>query len=265
MKKYINRIEERNLIREYQLYKDSDVYSEQQIAANALEKLLEAHTAYVLKIANQEHQKCGKVVEYEDLVQEGKIGLIKAINKFKLDLESINPNDNTVVTNQALLTYAHSYIRSEMQTLFHRSNAAHIPAHTIRAIQFDVKNPGCNTEERKSLAKKAMRAESLSDFTHENSSNERKIKIPVELINADPTFNDSVKHIYSPENMKAIEMLSPEEWEIIQLRYGLVGGEEGMVAKSPYIAKALDMPIEKVEKIFKRAKRILSKNLVNYK
>jgi len=231
---------------------------------DALEKLLESHTPYVLKIANQEHQNGGKMVEYEDLVQEGKLGLIKAINKFNLELQSMNPNNNSIVTNQALLTYAHSYIRSEMQTLFHRSSATHIPAHTIRAIQFDVKNKGCNTEERKALAKKAMRAESLTDVTSQNSKGEkeRKIRMPTELIGTDPTFNASVKHIYSPEVSKVINLLTPEEWKIICLKYGLIENEEGLISKTPQIAKMMNITPEKVDKMFKRAKRIFTQNLI---
>ena len=150
-KKYLGRMEERELINQYQ--KTGDI--------QYIETLLREHTSYIHKIAAQQYQKFGRIVEFEDLLQEGKIGLIKAITKFKLDMQSINPNDNSVVINQRLLTYAHTKILSEMQTLFHKSNATHIPAHTIRAIHFNVKNPGCNTEERKTLAKRAMRAESL--------------------------------------------------------------------------------------------------------
>lgn len=261
MKKYITREDERNFIRVYQENRDSKNALDVLKANQALGILIEAHTAYVLKVAAQQYQKFGKVVEFDDLEQEGKIGLIKAINKFKLDRESINPNNNTVVTNQALLTYAHSYILSEMQTLFHRSMATHVPAHTIRAIQFDVKNPGCNTEERKALAKKAMRAESLNDYRDGGNDTDRKLRLPAELISVDHTFNEGIKHIYSPENVNAISMLSDEEWMIVKLRFGLVENEEGIVSKSPFIAEIMNMPLNKVEKIFKRAKRILSKNL----
>ena len=161
IKKYLDRDKERELIRLYQKTNDN-IY---------LEQLIIAHTAYIQKIASKQYKKFGKIVEYQDLVQEGRIGLIKAIKKFKLDRHSINPNTNKIVKSQALLTYAHSYILSEMQNLSHKSNATHIPAHTIRAIQFDVKNQGGNTEERKELAKRAMKAESLNwHFNNENNN-----------------------------------------------------------------------------------------------
>lgn len=254
-KQYLGRNEERELISQYQ----------QTGKTKYIDTLLKEHTSYIHKVAAQQYQKFGKAVEFEDLLQEGKIGLIKAIKKFKLDMQSINPNDNSIVTNQRLLTYAHSYILSEMQTLFHKSNATHIPAHTIRAIQFNVKNPGCNTEERKALAKKAMRAESLDWYFNGETSggeNERRhSRLGDETIVFDPTFEESMTHIYSPQNEKAIKMLTETEWKIVQMRLGLVEGEEGVTAKPVFIAEELNMTVEEVEKIFKKAKRILSKNL----
>jgi len=255
-KKYLGRMEERELINQYQ--KTGDI--------QYIETLLREHTSYIHKIAAQQYQKFGRIVEFEDLLQEGKIGLIKAITKFKLDMQSINPNDNSVVINQRLLTYAHTKILSEMQTLFHKSNATHIPAHTIRAIHFNVKNPGCNTEERKTLAKRAMRAESLdSFFNYEHSGyfasiytgNEPKFRDKT----IDPTFEQSITQIYSPQNQKAIQMLTDIEWKIVKMRLGLVEGEDGVTAKSPFIAEELNLTVEEVEKSFKKAKRILSKNL----
>jgi len=259
IKKYLDRNTERELIRQYQLTGE----------AKYIEQLLIAHTAYIQKVASEQYQKFGKVVEYEDLVQEGRVGLIKAVKKFKLDRTSINPNTNAVVANQALLTYAHSYILSEMQSLSHRSNATHIPAHTLRAIQFDIKNPGCNTEERKELAKRAMKADSLDwHFNGDNTGgdNERRSpKMIAENGDLDPTFEQSITHVFSPDNQRAIGMLTNKEWKIVQMRLGLVNGEEGMTAKPSFIAEELGMPLEEVEKTFKRAKRILSKNLVKLK
>jgi RNA polymerase sigma factor (sigma-70 family) len=256
-KKYLERNTERELIRQYQLTGKSEY----------IEQLLFAHAAYIQKIAAEQYQKFGKLVEYEDLIQEGRVGLIKAVKKFKLDRTSVNPNTNTIVANQALLTYAHSYILSEMQSLSHRSNATHIPAHTLRAIQFDVKNAGCNTEERKKLAKKAMKAESLD--WHFNANEDRSdnyergtLQRITDNGEADPTFDQSITHIFSPENQQAIAKLSDKEWTIVQMRLGLVTGEEGILAKSSFIAEELGLPLDEVEKTFKRAKRILSKNLV---
>ena len=254
-KKFLERTEERELIKQYQTTGE----------IKHIETLLKEHTSYIYKVAAQQYQKFGKIVEFEDLLQEGKIGLIKAIKRFKLDMQSINPNDNSIVINQRLLTYAHSYILSEMQTLFHKSNSTHIPVGTIRAIQFNVKNPGGNTEERKALAKRAMRAESLDVFfNYGHSGYFANIHASHERFRAntiDPTFEESIAQIYSPQNQKAIKMLTNIEWKIVKMRLGLMEGENGVTAKPPFIAEELNLTIEEVEKSFKKAKRILSKYL----
>lgn len=252
-KKYLDRERERALIAKYQETNDPA----------CLDELLAAHTAYIQKIASKAFIKFGKIVEYDDLVQEGRIGLIKAIKKFDLGHKPINPNDNEVVTNQALLTYAHFEILAEMQSLYHRSHATHIPAHTLRALQFKVTNPGCNTEERKALAKMAMRAESLDAFTTDANNEKSGDRYGFQIVNGngynyDPTFEDGVKQLYSPEVQKALAKLTDEERHVIALRYGL---EDGVKARSTYIAQEMGKTVEEVEKMLKRAKRILTKNI----
>ena len=255
VKKYLDRETERELIKQYQLTGDS-IYVEQ---------LLICHDAYIRKIAARQYKILNHIVEYEDLVQEGRCGLIKAVKKFKLERESVNPNTNTVVVNQALLTYAHSLIVSEMQNLSYHSNATHIPAHTLRAINFNVKNPGSNTEERKKLAKKAMKADSLNlHFNNDHDVDYERQNLADQNDN-DPTFDQSIVHLFSLDNQKAIQMLSEVEWLIVQMRLGLVPGEEGIIAKPNVIAEELGLPIVEIEKKYKRAKRILFKHLVNMK
>jgi RNA polymerase sigma factor (sigma-70 family) len=252
MKKYLDAIEERDLIARYQTNGDQE----------ALDILMATHTPYVQKEAAKQFIKFNKTIEYDDLVQQGKIGLIKAINKFKLNRVSINPETNKKVTNQRLLTYAHGWIVAEIQNLFHRSPATHIPAHTLRAIFYKVKKPGCNTEERKALARKAMRAESLDNLSSPfEGSNQQRYDIRSNGESSDPTFDAGICNIFSPAVMQAISKLSEQEFKIFSMRYGL---EHGIMAKATYIADELNIPLEDVEKTLKRAKRILSKNLTAY-
>jgi RNA polymerase sigma factor (sigma-70 family) len=214
----------------------------------------------VQKVASKQYIKFGKIVEYEDLVQEGRIGLIKAIKKFNMKHTSINPTNNSLVTNQSLLAYAHSWILAEMQNLYHRSHHAHIPAHTLRAIAFKVTNPGCNTEEVKNRAKLAMRVESLDFFRdnferNDHGGNNYGHKLSGDSM--DPTFEESNQNIFAPAVQQAIKKLNPIEKQIIFMKYGV---EDGPMAKTNFIASELNLDDKDVEKILKRAKRILSKN-----
>ena len=93
----------------------------------------------------------------------------------------------------------------------------------------------------------------------------KNLQILISNGNDDPTFDESILNVFSPQNENAISMLSPIEWKIVQMRLGLLKGEEGIKTKPDFIADILGLSVEVVEKSFKRAKRILSKHLINIK
>jgi RNA polymerase sigma factor (sigma-70 family) len=248
-KSILTRDIERELIQKYQDYNDQE----------ALNKLVQYHTPYIQKLAAKEYNKFGQIVEYEDLIQEGKIGLIKAIKKFDLKRNSFNPTNKLVVTNQALLTYAHNWIIAEMQNLYHHSHSLHIPAHTLRAIQFNI---GEQSDEKKRLAKAAMKTESI-DYNDSKDSNNNNYNQEINFLNikTDPTFEEGIMYIFSPEVDEAVNKLSPIEWEIFSIRYGIFNGAP---EKTDYIAYKLGIKKHTVEKILKRVKRLLN-NSINSK
>lgn len=246
-KNVLSRELERELIRQYQ----------EEGNQKALDALVQYHTPYIQKLAAKEFNKFGKIVEYEDLVQEGKIGLMVAIQKFDLNRTSINPTNDKVITNQALLTYAHTRIIAEMQNLYHHSHSIHIPAHTLRDIQF---NLGNHSDERKRLAKAAMKTESLY-YTENQDSDGKGQNNDVRPLNLrmDPTHEDGIKFIFSPTVMDAINTkLSDVEWQIFVMRYGIY---DGVTEKPEYIANKLGMKKHAVEKILKRVRRILNTSI----
>lgn len=264
---------QRNLIAKYQrqitqnikedgtLDNTYTVTGDEQIARESLNTLIELNTSYVCKIALSQYKKLGTTVELEDLIQEGKIGLIKAIQKFNLDKEVVNPNTGKLA-QLSLLTFAHSYIRAEMQALSHRSNQVHIPTHIQRHIRFDnITNKSKNTDKYKALGKKAMHTESLEDMMmnikKQSSSNILAMK------SYDNTFDKSIVNIFSKHNTEAIKLLTPLQWKIVQMRYGLLDEEQGLVTKTQQIADILHMNKYDVDAILKKAKKILLKNLQN--
>lgn len=270
-----NKEKQRNLIKEYQsqitqnkkedgtLDNTYSVTGNKAIAQKALDELIKLNTPYIHKIALVQYKKLGQTVEIEDLVQEGKIGLIKAIQKFELDKKVLNPNTNKM-TNLSLLTFAHSHIRAEMQSLSHRSNQVHIPTHIQRHLRFEkISNKSKNTDKYKVLAKKALHPESLEDIMtnvkKQSTENIRAIK------SGDDTVNNSMLHIFSPTNKEAIEMLTPIQWKIVQMRYGILKGEEGLITKTKQIAEILNMSKMEVDDCLKKAKKILLKNMEKIK
>jgi DNA-directed RNA polymerase sigma subunit (sigma70/sigma32) len=103
---------EHKLIKNYQTKNCSD-------SLEQLFKLDYIHL-FIYKLAIKEYKNFNGVVEVSDLVQACKVGLMIAIKKFNL------------INNYTLLTYATSWMRSEMFTLFSLSTKVHIPAYLLR-------------------------------------------------------------------------------------------------------------------------------------
>ena len=246
-KKYISADEERKLIAKYKADGDQE----------ALVTLIDAHIAYIQNVAGKQYTKFAKQVEYEDLVQEGKIGLMRAIMKFDLDKSTINPETGKMVQNLRLMTYASRWIISEMQNLWQKSLATHIPAHTLRSVHFNIKNQGRNGDAKRALAKDRQSAVSLDDTLNfeKSSENQRSLQYNGD---PDPTFNESTKNMLSPAIQRAVTRLNEQEWQVLRMRLGL---DDGFVYHMPQIAEEMNLPLTEVEHLYKRAKRILFKHI----
>lgn len=238
---HISKEHERSLIKNYQEYNSQE----------AIEELLESHGAYIQYSVSKFYKNINKSVEFEDLLQQAKIGMLKAAKQFDLNKKSINPTkENSKPQYLRFLTYAHSWILAEMQTLWHHSHTVHIPAHTLRMIHFKLSADGPQNDLRKKNAKLAMNAESLDAIKHaaENIYSSTKMQ--------DPTFEEAIKYIYSPNTINAISKLNDIDWKIFKMKTGV---EDGFKHSYPDISRVLNLPIIEVDKRFKKAKRVLVK------
>lgn len=265
---HIDRAKERELIELYQ-----DESKDQQTRNDALAILLDVHNPYVQHLAAKAFKQFNRVVEFEDLIQQARIGLIKAAMQF--DLTKIVEDETSANFGEPLrfLTYAHKWMIAQMQDAWHHAHAVHIPAHILRAIHFkkieekSALSPKAKT--RMKLAKLAMNSESLDALTEDfrnkenRSSNNFEIQFNQNGVRiTDPTFEEGVANMFSPEVQKAIEKLTETEWIIFKMKAGLENGIKYPVSE---IAKKLKLTADDVDKMFKRAKRILSKHIVGSK
>lgn len=250
--KHITKEQERELIRQYQ----------QENCAEALEKLLVAHNPYVQHLAAKAYKQFNKVVEFEDLVQQARMGLIKAAKQFNLTMTAQDPKSPNYGETLRFLTYAHQWIKAQMQDAWHHAHPVHIPAHTLREIHFNMESKGPKADERKKLARLAMKAESydalLDDAkTKEGRSSYSELSFNQNaVLSHDPTFEEGVKDVWSPAMQAIIARLTPEEWTIFRMKMGLDNGFRYPISE---ICKAVGLPFEQVDKLFKRAKRIVFK------
>jgi RNA polymerase sigma factor (sigma-70 family) len=249
---HITKEEERELIRRFQ----------NEDSMEALEQLLEAHNPYVQHLAAKSYKQFNKTVEFEDLMQQARMGFIKAAKQFDLNMVTTNANSPNVGEHIRFLTYAHTRIIAQMQEAWHHAHPVHIPAHTLRAIHFNIEATNSKDEERKKLARLAMKSESYdamlddakSKEGHNSSYNELRLQNAITI--QDPTFEDAVKNVWSPKMQRIISRLTPTEWNIFRMKMGVDDGYHYSISE---ISTEFNLTPKKVDKLFKRAKRIVFK------
>lgn len=188
-------------------------------------KLIESNSRFVISIAKKYQ---GRGLPLEDLISEGNIGLINAIDKFEPE------------KGYHFISYAVWWIRQAiMKALSDKSRMIRLPVNrcndylkvTNARIQMETSSEDCSTEEiARACNMTEEQVEEVLNYSYEIAS----LDAPVGSDN-DSFFGDFIESdAESPEEtilvsslIKSIgnilEGLSPKEKEIIVLRYGLNG------------------------------------------
>lgn len=222
----------------------------------AREQLIESNLRLVLSIASQFAQK--SVVALEDLVQEGCLGLIRAVDKF--DWRRGN----------RFSTYAVWWIRQYIvRAIAEHTRFIHLPFHlvetlaqliaTSQRLAQELGRQPSNQELAEALSISVERVEELTALLSPPISLDTPVDEDEELILEDilPDPNailpeEAFYKNYAREQIRAIlsECLTEREWEVINLRFGLV---DGRVYTLDEIGKILKISGEAVRHIERRA------------
>lgn len=195
-------LSEEQILEIYKRYNDGEV--------NALNRMIEANLRLVVLIAKGYHQtiKAENIIELEDLISEGNIGLIQACNKFKPELGVkfssyavywirrfiqgfILNNENNIKIPQSVY-YSNTKINDVVQDLFQK-NEFEITEKQIDELEiftkFQIKNY-FNTRNLKYENKNidVVDFDSAFDFDEPNTELKNKIK-------------EALKHLTSKERM----------------------------------------------------------------
>lgn len=159
----------------------------QQGNKQALENLIEANEGIVRKISNK-FNGINKMVEFDDLVQAGRIGLIRAANKY----------DNNLKDRANFITYAFQYIKREIYSC--------VNGRSSKDIENNKFNNNC-----------------VSLDTPLKEDNEMELKDTIESI--DYGFENVEEKIYISQLREELENVMLQnntlrEREILQLYYG---------------------------------------------
>jgi RNA polymerase primary sigma factor len=222
----------------------------------AREQLIEANLRLVLSIASQFAQK--SVVPLEDLVQEGCLGLIRAVDKFDWR------------RGTRFSTYAVWWIRQYIvRAIAEHSRFIHLPFHLVESLAQlvavtqrltqELGRQPSNQEVADALGLPAERVEEMMALLSPPLSLETPVDEEEELVLEDiiPDPNtispeDAYYRAYAREQIRAIlaASLTEREWEVIKLRYGLLDGRNYTLDE---IGQMLKISGEAVRRIEQRA------------
>ena len=222
----------------------------------AREQLIEANLRLVLSIASQFAQK--SVVPLEDLVQEGCLGLIRAVDKFDWK------------RGTRFSTYAVWWIRQYIvRAIAEHSRFIYLPFHLVESLAQlvavtqrltqELGRQPSNQEVADALGLPVERVEEMMTLLSPPLSLEAPVDEEEELVLEDiiPDPNtispeDAYYRAYAREQIRAIlaESLTEREWEVIKLRYGLLDGRTYTLDE---IGQMLKISGEAVRRIEQRA------------
>nr|AKC88652.1 sigma factor [Erodium gruinum] len=193
--------------------------------ASCKEKMITSNIRLVVSIAKQ---YTGIGVDIEDLIQDGCIGLIKAVEKF----------DGS--RGCKFSTYAHWWVRQALRKgLNQKATFAHIPAHIVNAaykvkkVKEQFKSENKREPNNAELAeatgftlKKISLVKRIPKLMYINQKSDENFLNVSEMADPDQESEESVTmKEYLMQDVEAIlDTLNPREARVIRLRHGLIDG-----------------------------------------
>lgn len=239
-----NDFNSKELLMKASTYKDNRILFEQyEDETDDLElrnKLIQINQQLVKKVAAK-YVRSAKGFTYEDLINEGNLGLIKAIERFDVSL------------GYEFSTYATLWIRQAItRAIADKSNIVRIPVHAVEAInkinkienELEMKNPEYTIDNVCKLAEistekyynlkeveyKFMHNSSLNAFSKADGSSEEIIEfipcIDADFMEESTTIEDIIVNNAVKEVIEdVLNELTDRDKQILQYRFGFIDGE----------------------------------------
>lgn len=223
----------------------------------ALKKLVEANLRFVVKIALQ-YQGYG--LSLLDLINEGNLGLLEAARRF------------SPVYKVKFITYAVWWVRqSIMQALARASGALRFPvrkirlASKLRSLRAEKLHQEGEEPTEDELAKELnLTHAEIEELLQTNipqtsleeiqGREEERDLVPLGRGRVPPADDELVRKSFEQEVERLLDELTPRERQIIELRYGLRGGEPLTLEE---VGKRFRLSRERIRQVEEKAKKRL--------
>ncbi len=275
--------DQHDLLRKYinEINKSARLSPEQEISlgrairknvAAAREQFISANLRLVVSIAKRYYWRCTAAVSLIDLIQEGNIGVLKAVERFDPEAGFRFSTYATYFIRHAIDRYLRNHTKM-VRSPVHIQNLHWKYDDTVEILRDDLGRSPSTDEIAVAMGMKSSTIESYQNAACEmlslnvnqfgNDEMDLLDHIPDERFRPDTLFFDKdMERTLSDSVLDIVEKLPSPQREIIKLRFGL-DNEETMSLDST--ASKLGISLDSVRKYEGRAQNILRKRLVSVK
>jgi RNA polymerase primary sigma factor len=237
-------------------------------SADARQRFISANLRLVISIAKRFHWRCTAAISLIDLIQEGNIGLVKAVGRFDPEAGFRFSTYATYLIRQAIESYLRKHARA-VRSPVHIQNLHKKYDDTVAILSDELGRTPSTDEIALAMGMKSSTVESFQNYHNDLLSLSNGVAgddgmelldvIPDERMRPDRAFFDQeAGRSISDQVLEVVENLPHPQGAIIKLRFGL---ETDEILSPDATAIRLGISVDTVRKYERLAQNLLRRKL----